>query len=46
MKKKEQVMTNRKRGIKKFDRQHILVKAAAIIVAAILVLSLAIPAFS
>lgn len=46
MKKKEQVMTKRNRGLKKFDRQHILVKAAAIIVAAILVLSLAMPAFS
>ena len=46
MKKKEQIMTKRKRGLKKFDRQHILVKAAALIVAAILVLSLAMPAFS
>lgn len=46
MKKKEQVMTKKARGMKKFDRQHILVKAAALIVAAILVLSLAMPAFS
>ena len=46
MKKNEQVMKKRNKGMKRFDRQHILVKAAALIVAAILVLSLAMPAFS
>lgn len=46
MKKNQQIVTKRKRGIRRFDKQHILVKAAALIVAAILVLSLAMPAFS
>ncbi len=47
MKKKKQVMKKRNQGfLRNFNRQHVVVKIAAIVVAAIMVLSLAMPAFA